>query len=1188
MTKRRRTFIVAVVAAMIMNVALCFGMFAAANDEVTIADNDYNLAESVDVRLSYNDKGELNAARNGLRVKATVSERHYNALGASESAVVKYGILVAPASYAAENALTYENVFGENRVYATSATQVEDDKENDKTTLKIDCSEQELLAKGNDGYYYAFCTLSDLDNEGLMGKYVAKAYVVSYTVNEYGMVENPVYSFKDGEKAINAVYAVQKAIEENRAGDYSEALKSAYIDGKTQDVTVKVTTFYDGASLVEIKKTLTFNVGETVTTEGLIERMTDFDASAYELKSGIDATKIYAGVSPELELSFSTKKTDSKKPAIGVYASRDTLVQITESGLTKDDGAVMGYSLFSDGTIVIDGENGKTIFGKFDSAKKQLTVGNVIHDQVLELDRNTYSEFISFLSGLYTYDGKTVRINADGTADFDLLGNAQKVKYIFTYDEINGRFIAAFGNGVVKELSIAEEEGGIADFTRATLAEEVDYENIANYYTCVTAGDNLNKIYRFNIDGSIVCNGVNVGSFAIFQDETKAIKAGINGVAYTVAVNQVDYNFGLTIKTLTLTNSSGEVAMTLRNEYTSDFDKIYKAANNLFGYDSRVFDGSTTMGGNYNPGRPRLTLTAESTKIDALREEATCDGKPLWKHADYGTTNWGSDVLSKNGHYLSYWIEPITPATGVIHFKVHNISDQSIVNEKTKDVKYEIDALRQMHIDMQYDPHGLGEIGQYQDLVTDISEKTYGSYKDEKNVYNLFASESGTYYLPTQYRAEDATLSIGSLRLFNFHTEIESLKNDYYACEYWAEKDAYVQSGYERTTIAYKIDFDYSKNVGKLTVMWGDGSHSFVYNIGIVNGNRFIDMRDPSITGVGGYAPFNNLKMTVVDQADNDYATIGYAISTLNKTFVNAAKPADAPAADTRTIYEKIAGNYKTKKYYGETESWWHDIGIVLNADGSLSMSGGVKCTGTYTINEITDTFGEISINGSYNLTNGNVGYYALIDGYYVIRLTNVAMNAQKWSFWDFLPDGCSFSTWDVFDAVTGEGTTYTDGSATITLDKLGAKSQFYTGATFTLTDGDVTVTGSYDFVPTAVGAGKLFINIPSEAEDSKRYIIGEYKLVGDSYVLSFSIDTAGITKTYLMSVGSLDGVYAQVTGSYFGVENIEFTSEAEISFTSITSGTISENGITAKFVIDGDRVTLAYERDGLDIVVIK
>ena len=1186
MTKRRRTFIVAAVAAMILNVALCFGMFAAANDEVTLADNDYKLAESVDVRLSYSSDGVLDEAKNGLRIKATVSERHYAELKAlNENAVVKYGILVAPASYAAENALTYENVFGENRVYATSATQAEEDKENGKTTKVIDCAETENLLKGGDGYYYAFLNLSDLDNASLTGEYVAKAYIASYSLNEYGMVLDPEYAFVDGEKTVNAVYAVQKAIEENRAGDYANDLSAAYINGKTQTVTVKYTTSYDGANPVVTEKELAFNIGETVTTESVIAKLTDFDASAYDLTSGIEPTKIYAGVSSTLELNFSTKKAASVNPAVGFYISMENgvVVQITKDSISDYDAVLNAeYSLFSDGTIVIGGEEGKTIFGKIDAAKKQLVIGDKALNQMLELDKEQYEA----IPGLYTYDGKVVRINADGTADFDLTGNAQKVKYLLAYDEINGRLIAAFGNSVVRTVDF---EGNIEGFEPVSLGKEVDYESVANYYTCVTAGDNLNKIYRFNIDGTIVEGGTTVGSFMILEDKT--IKAGINGVAYTAEMTKTDYNFGLTIKTLKLKNSSDEVVMTLRNEYSPDLDNVYKVANNLFGYsgsgEERVFVGPTEL--TNGAGYPRLTLTAEPSKIDALKAEAESGGKP-WKHADYGTSEWGNILSNAANMYLSYWIEPITPATGIIHFMVHNIADQTVVDGRTKDVKYGIDSSYQMHIDMtDYDPHGIGPAGQFQVLVADISVKTYGSYTDSKNVYNLFASENGTYYVYTAYRADGADSSTGCFKLYNYHTEIESHKDEYYACEYFNLKESGApQDGFEKDKIAYKIDYDYTKNVGKLTML-RDG-YEYVYTIGIINGNRFIDMRTPSIAG---YSPFDNLKVTDSSRAESDYAAIEYAISTANKTFVNAATPAGTPEVDTRTIYEKIAGTYKTGKYYGETDAWWWwNIGVVLNADGTMYATCDAAKVGTYTINEITDTFGEILIDCPYPIVSGNVGYYALIDGYYVVRLTNTAMLTEKWSFWDFTPDGCSFSTWDVFDAVTGEGTTYTDGSATLKLDKLGAKpvegKEYYTGAAFTLTDGDVTVSGRYDFVPTAVGAGKLFVNIPSEADEAKRYIIGDYKLIGDNYVLSFSIDTAGITKTYLMSVGSLDGVYAQVTGSYFGVENIEFTSAAEISFNSLTSGTITENGITANFVIEGDRVTLTYVKDGLDVVVIK
>ncbi len=394
----------------------------------------------------------------------------------------------------------------------------------------------------------------------------------------------------------------------------------------------------------------------------------------------------------------------------------------------------------------------------------------------------------------------------------------------------------------------------------------------------------------------------------------------------------------------------------------------------------------------------------------------------------------------------------------------------------------------------------------------------------------------------------------------------------------------------KKTTIAYKLEYDQVKNVGKLTIARADGAR-WEYTIGIVNGNKFIDMR---VNSLAGYHPFDNVKVSVSENAARDISAIEYAITTVNKTFVNAGKVTE-PVEDTRTIYEKIAGTYKSGNYYNETSPWWWWLGFELKADGTMIMTGGLSELGSYEIKEITDTFGEIMIDCSYPLVKRDgyvhVGYYALIDGQYVFRITNCGMNCAKWAFWDFTPDGCTFTTWSVFDEVVGEGASYTDGSATLTLNKLGPKpderKESYTGASFTLVDGEVTITGNYDFVPASRTAGKLFMDITTEPEAS-RYIIGEYKRVNDKYVIAFTVKTATLDKTYIMSVGSLDGVYAQIKGTYFGAENITFTSAAEVTFSSISAGTISENGITANFVIEDGRIKISYVKNGLDYVAIK
>lgn len=1193
---KRKILVAAMSAAMILSVALGVGV-ANASNEVTLGDNDYALSEAFDVRLSYNGEGQLNAAKNGLRAKAKISAEDYAELNKpeSETTVIKYGILVAPTEYVTEHALTAENVFGANRVYATNAAEEAEDRENNRPTKRIECAEEAELTEGEDGYYL-YCVLSDLSGEAVMRSYTAKAYTVKYTIGDYGIISAAEYAFKDGEKEINPVYAVQKAIEAGKVDDYGEDLISAYISGRYQKITVEYVVSYDGADPSTVSNEYDFAVGSTVTKDDVLKKLTGVDSSAYDMTTEFTSQKVYAGVNNKISFAFSPKKAESKAAAIGLYLAGEDSVEIKESALTCKGHDNVAYTLFRDGTVVINGESGKEILGRVDFAAKKFVMGEKTLPQVVELDEEIYAS----VAGYYLAGGKIVKLNADGTGIYDLLGDGANIKYLLTYDETSGRYVAAFSNALVKTLTLGST-AEIADFTAVKLGSEAEYNNIANYYLCTTEGDNLDKIYRLNVDGSIVENGAEVGAFVLLDNGT--ISANIGGNVYSATVANKNYKFGLTIKELSLKDSTNSVAMSLRTESIQDYDVLYKNLNNLFGYESRQLLGVETTAdakgyptnlGEDGAGLPRLTLTNKTTEVTELQSAATCDDKPLWKNAEYGTTKWGNVLRNAGKKLLSYYFEPQTPTTGIVHFRVHKIEGQSLVREK--DVAYEIDDQYQIHIDMtDYDPHGLGNCGQFQKVVADISGNTYGNFDIAKNIYNIFGSEEGTYYFRTDYRVAGATTSAGSLRLYNFHTEIESLKDEWYTCEFWGTAGAYIQGGFERTTIAYKIDyFDYLKNVGKLTIGWANGTRK-QYTIGIVNGNKFIDMR---VNSIAGYNAFDNVKVSASENAARDIAAIEYAISTANKTFVNAGSTTGT-SVDTRTIYEKIAGTYYSGKYYGEDSNWWWGIGFKLGADKSFAMAslGQGTFDTTYTIKEITDTYGEIYIDNhpDFKLTQRGsevyVGYYALIDGQYIFRITNTQMNCAKWAFWDFTPTGCTFTTWSVFDELVGEGTSYTDGNATLTLNKLGAKpdesKEDYTGAKFTLTDGDVTISGNYDLVPTAHGAGKLFMDITTEPEAS-RYIIGDYKLIGGNYVLVFTINTANLSKTYMMSVGSLNGVYDQVRGTYFGAETIEFTSAAEVNFSSITAGTISENGITADFVIENGRIKITYTKNGLDFVAIK
>ena len=291
---KRKILVAAMSAAMILSVALGVGV-ANASNEVTLGDNDYALSEAFDVRLSYNGEGQLNAAKNGLRAKAKISAEDYAELNkqANETTVIKYGILVAPTEYVTEHALTAENVFGENRVYATNAAEEAEDRENNRPTKRIECAEEAELTAGEDGYYL-YCVLSDLSGEAVMRSYTAKAYTVKYTIGDYGIISAAEYAFKDGEKEINPVYAVQKAIEAGKVDDYDEDLISAYISGRYQKITVEYVVSYDGADPSTVSNEYDFAVGSTVTKDDVLKKLTGVDPSAYDMTTDFVSQKIYA------------------------------------------------------------------------------------------------------------------------------------------------------------------------------------------------------------------------------------------------------------------------------------------------------------------------------------------------------------------------------------------------------------------------------------------------------------------------------------------------------------------------------------------------------------------------------------------------------------------------------------------------------------------------------------------------------------------------------------------------------------------------------------------------------------------------------------------------------------------------------------------------------------------------------
>ena len=74
MFKGKKILLAVMSAAVILSAAIGAGLVAA-SDSVTLDNNSYALSETIDVRLSYNAEGELNAANNGLSEQSIFDER---------------------------------------------------------------------------------------------------------------------------------------------------------------------------------------------------------------------------------------------------------------------------------------------------------------------------------------------------------------------------------------------------------------------------------------------------------------------------------------------------------------------------------------------------------------------------------------------------------------------------------------------------------------------------------------------------------------------------------------------------------------------------------------------------------------------------------------------------------------------------------------------------------------------------------------------------------------------------------------------------------------------------------------------------------------------------------------------------------------------------------------------------------
>ena len=1188
-TLTRKLTLISLALCMILCCSFAMFTFSARASELTIYNSSYGLYKGASVKVGLNEENEFDYNTNGIRFMVTMPAAEYTAL---EDDTVSYGILIAPYDYIEKyGALNAANVFG---VGDGAVQKYNFDGSNG--LVKIANVETETLAynagnaeKGVAPFYYYNASMVKLLPENVERQFVAVAYLKQTTVDQYQMSETN-YHFVENENMLeenvrSMSYVAQIAIEDATMDtDVKAAITEAYIANRETDVTVTYKKSYDGDGTVSKSATVKFALGEELTAQKVNEKLVaanviDANYVLDESADNVDGVKVYAdGKTAAVEVNYNVAEADAAdyKKMKGMYLQGENGGAMLFADKTISGELGYGtYKLYVDGTVksVMTSEDGDaTYFGSY--SIKDGATNFSLTDNSATLDYEHMVEFNSTLRqeivGMYKEtDGTILDLGANGSVTYgDKSGS-----YMFVYDETKNMsedlfyLIMSFTDGSSKVQAVSGNLS-MEGFTEIANATKEQYAALAEYYTEKTS----NVIYKFNTDGTIVSAGTEVGNFKMFSDGSITATIDGNAVSGTFTENS---SAVYTRNVIALADKDQTVSYNLVHSKVASYNvyDIFADADGVIYYG----DVESTVSG-YVGRKGQIKLFNTKTTVEKL----ITDGETDWYQCAYkGIYGWLEYEGVKN---LAYRLIPTTYENGIC---VGGTFELKHSNGYGKSTTFGITEDGKLWVDVQWTPNG--NDGTYCKQYAKSEELVAPSV----SVYDIFASAEGTLY-------HHGNAWYGVVTLLN---EADVQESGWYKGYY--DFDGNMTNASHTATMKYQLS-ELINGVGTLKMKNNSSTREHKY--GIINGIRWIDMRNATINGgVNSSYPTETGEFTIKffnnSNRTNARAAVIQQEADYQKLYDNIGDGETGEVVDV-DLYTQIAGTYTSKKAYGSNTDWWWSIGIKLTAEGGASMTQGMSSSeGSYELIPYTDTFGKILFDPNYSQTHlGEIyeGYYIKINGEFVFRIIMNAAGVKYWHFMDFTKSGSTFSSWDIFDAVVGteSDATYTDGTNTLKLELLANNfnSENYIGSKFVFTAGETVVNGTYDFVATSLTAGKIFLDFnptPKYSDDKERYVIGEYALINGEYVISFTYKGTD----YLMNLsGNTDAqavVKSILKGSYVGTANKTLVIDDTATFvaTDLYNGTVTMGDITATYVIKDGRVILSYNTGAEnfdDVVMIK
>lgn len=748
-----------------------------------------------------------------------------------------------------------------------------------------------------------------------------------------------------------------------------------------------------------------------------------------------------------------------------------------------------------------------------------------------------------------------------------------------------------------------------SDNRTAKVTLKVDALEVADYSAVDGYFANANNAVTLGVDKSALVqtiNGMEEGTYKVYADGTVMVSVGQNNywganADGSLTLKMADENQVL-LKTVELGNVAYE---NIAGKYLYNGKEMILNANGTLVYDGETAGYALA----YNEVDGNMYLIA-GTQTSILEEVSYDNGKyiisdmslyNLASKTDYDAL--ASEYVVSGGAYdkklLRFAVDgkilQATDTTGAYTekglFKLFNDGTISV----TLDDKAYTGTFAQVTSETAID--------KTISLTGTDDTLTLTAKKLTANIYDILGSAEGKKYYHETSNHEKYYVQL-------FNTKGVNANNDgtYYQAVWkmdTAVNRVFTNDGTER--ISYKI-FEKADDFGIIlfnewSVNWADSVTSptatnccFYY---IVNGIVILDVNKygPESATSGNYP---NYKYSEAIYANKDYAyALEGRVAELKSGLVreNAGVEAEEVVVE-KSIYEEIAGAYvQAKSYTGGPfiTSWGGDPVITLSEkDGGHNFHFSLDdVNSAYTLEPITDNFGEIIVNaGRYH--GHHAGFYAKVGNEYVLRISDYYGGVNFGKFVDYVKEGSTFSSWDVFDALAGNAKeantatsiSYTDVKGNSLVLNNPGNMNYQNYATYTFTSGTTSITGSYDIIATSATTGKILMYNPKGDANgwnkdvvygSSLYAFADYELVNGNYIISVN-NAEFLGGKYVFGAGDMPGniVAGKLVGSYVGFNGETLTVEtATVEVSSIHEGFVTIGETKYAYEFDGDRVVL-------------